>query len=123
LQLAPRRPISGGKQLKQRGRKSKGTRAGQALRMAATALGRRATALGAYYRRLARTKDASVAVFATARKLATLVYRMLRWGQPYVDEGHQAYETRYQAVRFRRLASSASQLGYELVKKGEAVSA
>ena len=26
-------------------------------------------------------------VFATARKLATLIYRLLRWGQPYVNEG------------------------------------
>jgi hypothetical protein len=32
-----------------------------------------------------------VAVFATARKLATLIYRLLRGGQPYVDEGVEAY--------------------------------
>jgi hypothetical protein len=25
----------------------------------------------------------------TARKLATLIYLMLRWGQPYVDEEHK----------------------------------
>jgi hypothetical protein len=37
-----------------------------------------------------------VAVFATARKLATLIYRSLRWGQPYVDEGAEAFEKRYQ---------------------------
>ena len=33
-----------------------------------------------------------VAVFATARKLATLIYRLLRWGQPYVDEGAEAFD-------------------------------
>jgi hypothetical protein len=33
-----------------------------------------------------------VAVFATARKWATLIYRLLRWGQQYVDEGAEAFE-------------------------------
>ena len=31
----------------------------------------------------------------TARKLATLVYGLLRWGQPYLDEGALAHEKRY----------------------------
>jgi len=55
-------------------------------------------------------------VFATARKLATLVYRMLRWGQTYVDIGQQAYERLYEAVRLRTVTSTAAQLGYRLVK-------
>ena len=55
-----------------------------------------------------------VAVFATARKLATLIYRLLRWGQPYVDEGAAAYENRYLQQRIRNLTSKAKELGYEL---------
>jgi len=121
LQLAPRKPVSGGKPLKKKARKTKGTRTGQALRNAAVTLHHSATALGAYYRRISRTKDAQVAVFATARKLATLVYRMLRWGQSYVDIGQQAYENMYQAVRIRSLTATAAQLGYELIKKTEVV--
>ena len=117
LQLAPRNSVSGGKPLKKRRRKPKGTRTAQALRNAATTLRNSSTALGAYYRRIARTKGASVAVFATARKLATLIYRMLRWGQPYVDIGQQAYEDMYQAIRRRWLAATAAQLGYELTPK------
>lgn len=116
LKLAPERPVSGGKVLQKRpGRK--GTRTAAALRNAATALRQSRSALGAYYRRLARRKDASVAVFATARKLATLVYRMLRWGQAYVDIGQEAYQQQYQAARLRAVVSTAAQLGYQLIKQ------
>jgi len=47
----------------------------------------------------------------------TLVYRILRWGQPYVDEGAQAYEKRYREARVRRLTASAAELGCELILK------
>jgi hypothetical protein len=78
LQLAPRQAISGGKPIPKGKRKTTGTRAGRALRMAATGVRKSATALGAYYRRISRSKGANVAVFATARKLGTLIYRLLR---------------------------------------------
>jgi len=61
-----------------------------------------------------RRLGGDIAVFVTARKLATLIYRLLRWGQPYVDEGAVAYETRYQQQRIGRLAATAKQLGYQL---------
>jgi transposase len=73
------------------------------------------TALGAYYRQIARRIGADVAVFATARKLATLIYRLLRWGQPYLDEGAEVYEKRDQEMRIKALKSTAKQLGYGLV--------
>jgi len=47
--------------------------------------------------------------------LATLIYRLLRWGQPYVDEGAKAYEKRYREMRIKALKSRAKQLGYGLV--------
>ena len=50
-------------------------------------------------------------------KLATLIYRLLRWGQPYVDEGAAAYEQRYQADRIKRLTAAAKALGYHLTPK------
>jgi len=90
------------------------TRVAAALRMAALSLRRSQTALGAYYRRIAQRVGGDVAVFATARKLATLIYRLLRWGQPYVDEGAQAYEARYHQQRLRNLTAKAKDLGYQL---------
>lgn len=113
--LAPRRPTSGGKPLRKKRRNGASTRVAAALRMAAVSLRNSATALGAYYRKIARRIDGGVAVFATARKLATLIYRLLRWGQPYVDEGAEAYERRYQENRLRVLKAKARELGYEMV--------
>jgi len=114
LRLAPRQSITGGKpQSKGKGKKGS-TRAGQALRTAATTAHHSKSAIGAYYRRLAANKGSDVAVFATARKLASLIYRMLRWGQAYVDEGVAAYEKRYQTARIHRLKTTANQLGYKL---------
>ncbi|HYA78783.1 MAG TPA: IS110 family transposase, partial [Candidatus Bathyarchaeia archaeon] len=87
ITLAPRVPKSGGKVVRKKKRNSASTRVAAALRMAALSMRHSQTALGAYYRKIAQRRGADIAVFATARKLATLVYRLLRWGQPYVDEG------------------------------------
>jgi len=119
--LAPRRPMSGGKPVRKKKRNSASTRVAAALRMAALSLRHSATALGAYYRRIARRVGADVAVFATARKLATLIYRALRWGQPYVDEGAEAYENRYQEIRMTALKAKAKELGYELLPSVQAL--
>lgn len=105
---------SSGKSKKKKKRNSASTRVAAALRMATLSLRQSRTALGAYYRRIAQRLGGDVAVFATARKLATLIYRLLRWGQPYVDEGAAAYETRYRLQRIARLAATAKELGYEL---------
>jgi transposase len=113
--LAPRKPMSGGKPVRKKKRNTASTRVAGALRMAALSLRHSATALGAYYRKIARRIGGDVAVFATARKLATLIYRLLRWGQPYVDEGAEAYERRYLETRVIVLKAKARELGYELV--------
>jgi len=44
------------------------------------------------HRKLAQQLGDDVAVFAT-RKLATLIYWLLQWGQPCVDEGAAATKT------------------------------
>ena len=83
--------------------------------MAATALIRSKSALGAALRRKARHKGMKTAIFATARKLAKLVYRMMLWGQDYVDEGEAAYEERHRHRTFAYLETTAKDLGYQLV--------
>jgi transposase len=113
--LAPRRAMSGGKPVKRKKPNTASTRVAASLRMAALSLRHSRTALGAYYRKIARRLGGDVAVFATARKLATLIYRLLRWGQQYVDEGAEAYERRYQQLRILALTNQAKELGYQLV--------
>ncbi|HXJ23796.1 MAG TPA: IS110 family transposase [Polyangia bacterium] len=116
LRLCPRTPISGGKPLK-KGRNGMGAnRVANTLRMAASSLQRGKSALGAAYRRIARKKGALVAVFATARKLAQLVYRMLRYGQDYTDIGESNYESLFEARRLAGLTEAARSLGYSLTK-------
>lgn len=112
--LAPRVPKSGGKPVKKKKRNSASTRVSAALRMAALSLRHTPTALGAYYRSMSRRIGGDVAVFATARKLGTLIYRRLRWGQPYMDEGAEAFEKRYQQGRIKGLVAKAKELGYQL---------
>lgn len=112
--LAPHVRKSGGKPIQKKKRNSASTRVAAALRMAALSLRHSQTALGAYYRKIAQRLGGDVAVFATARKLATLIYRLLRWGQVYVDEGAAAYEARYQQQRIKHLTSKARDLGYQL---------
>src|ERR1700686_3760334 len=115
ITLAPHVPKSGGKPLKKKKRHSASTRVANVLRMAALSLRHSDTALGGYYRHLAPRLGADIAVFACARKLATLIYRLLRWGQPYIDEGSETYEKRYQQQRVTSLGSKAKTLGYKLI--------
>jgi transposase len=118
LTLAPRQAMSGGKAVTKKKKKgTASTRVAAALRMAALCLRNSKTALGAYYRQISRRLGGDVAVFATARKLATLIYRLLRWGQPYVDQGAAAYEKQYQHRRLSNLKTVAQDLGYELIPK------
>jgi transposase len=118
LTLVPKKPMSAGKAVtKKRRRGTASTRVAAALRMAALCLSHSHTALGAYYRQIARRLGGDTAVFATARKLAMLIYRMLRWGQPYVDQGAQAYEKQYQQRRINHLKAIAQELGFDLTPK------
>jgi hypothetical protein len=122
LRLCPRVPISGGKPLKKRRNGLGANRIAAALRMAAVTLQRSKTALGASFRRVARHKGAAVAVFATARQLARLIYRMLRYGQDYVDVGEKAYEEKFQARRLAGITEAARSLGFTLTKNEVAAS-
>jgi hypothetical protein len=118
LRVSPRTAISGGKPLPKK--KPNGTGANRiagVLRMAALSLQRSKTALGASFRRKARHKGGAVAVFATARRLAILVYRMLRYGQDYTDIGEQQYEDQFAKRRLASLKESAQSLGFDLVPK------
>ena len=116
LRLAPRTAVSGGKRLRHKKATGTGsTRVAGVLRMAALSLQRSRTALGAAFRRTARYKGGAVAIFAIARKLAILVYRMLRYGQDYVDIGEAQYEARFHERRLASLRHTAKSLGYTVI--------
>jgi len=86
-----------------------------ALRLAAQSVGRSKTALGAFYRRLAARIGAAKAITATARKLACIIYRMLKYGQAYVEQGQLAYEQAYKQRSINNIRRQAHNLGFHLV--------
>ena len=94
-----------------------------ALRLAAAAVGRTATALGAFYRRLSARIGKAKAVTATARKIAVLFYNMLRHGMNYADPGASSYEERYRQRVLSNLRRRAKSLGYILQKADPAPTA
>ena len=77
-------------------------------------VGRTATALGAFYRRLSARVGKAKAVTATARKIAALFYNTMRHGMAYTDPGASYYEERYRARVLSNLQRRAKSLGYVL---------
>src|SRR6266852_5659071 len=114
LSLAPANKISGGRLLSSRTRRSS-NRATALLRTAAVNVGKTQTGLGAFYRRLAARTGKAKAVTATARKLAILFYRALRFGLTYADPGASSYEERYRQRVIHSLHRRAKSLGFTLV--------
>jgi len=92
--LAPSLGKSAGKNVRQKRLCKNSSRAGTALRMAAATLFRSETELGAYLRSVARHSDKKTAVRATARKMAHMIYRGVRYGKEYIDNGAKAYADR-----------------------------
>jgi transposase len=113
LGLCPDNRISGDKVLG-RGTRHVVNRAATALRMAATTLLKSQTYLGAQYRRLRSKLGAPKAITAMAHRLARLVYRMLKYGQQYVDKGAAYYEQRNRQQQIEFLRKKAAQLGLQV---------
>ena len=51
-----------------------------------------------------------------ARKLACLFYRLLRYGQQYVDKGMQFYEEKYRDQQIKSVTRRAQQLGLRVIQ-------
>ena len=113
LGLCPDNRISGDKVLA-RGTRHVVNRAATALRMGASTLLRSQTYLGAQYRRLRSKLGAPKAITAMAHRLARLVYRMLKYGQQYVDKGAEYYEERNRQQQIEFVRKKAAQLGLQL---------
>lgn len=113
LGLCPDNRISGGKVL------SSHTRAvvnpvSNTLRMAALTLQNSKTALGAFYRRMRGRLGAASAITATAHKLARIIYRLLKYGENYVQKGMEDYEQKYRQRLVHNLQKTAASLGFQL---------
>ena len=113
LGLCPRDGKSNETTKKKAPRKGK-NRLGQALRMAAQAVGRTQTVLGIFYRRIKSRIGGKGAVTATAHKLAVLIYRMLKHGTEYVAQALEDYQAKMTAEMLESLRRKAQALGMQL---------
>jgi len=116
LGLCPNHRISGGRVLSRR-TKPCANQAATALRLAAQALHRSQSALGAFLRRLKARVGAPKAITATAHKLGRLVYSLLKHGTAYVTQTMEEYEQCYRERLVRNLVRRAGALGYTLIEK------
>jgi transposase len=121
--LCPNNQTTGGKVRRTKTRRVQ-NRLAEALRVAAQSLHHSKSALGAFYRRMKARLGPAKAITATARKLACQVYRLLKYGRDYVDQGEQRYEEQYRERQLRSMKKRVQQLGYTLVsvQTGEVVS-
>ena len=53
---------------------------------------------------------------AMAAKLARLIYRMLRYGMKYVNQGAEFYETQHRKQQVIHLKRKAAQLGLQIIE-------
>jgi transposase len=115
LGLCPDNRITGDK-VRGRGTRRVVNRAATALRQAANTLMRSRSYLGAQYRRLRTKLGAPKAITAMAHRLARLAYRMLKYGQAYVDKGTDYYEERFRQQQIQLLRKRAAKLGLQITE-------
>lgn len=117
LRIAPNNKISGGKLISSRTPKGKNTLA-LALRQAANTIGsRKDGALASFFKRIAYRKGRSVAITATARKLAVIIWKMIVKQMEYapLDEGTYNAKIRKKVInniqrKMKRMSLSVSDL-------------
>jgi transposase len=112
LGLCPDHRISGGQVLSRHTRRVL-NKVSHALRQAAVTPQKSQTALGAFYRRMRGKRGAAAGVTATAHKLARLVYRLLKHGQLYLQQGLEDYERIYRERMLRNLGKTTATFGFE----------
>ena len=119
LGLCPGNKISGGKVLSSRTARVV-NRVAILLRTLAPTLGRTDTWLGVFHRRMKARLGPAAANTATAHKLATILYHLLKYKEEYIDVDRVVYEEKFRRYRVSRLRKQAAELGYEMVELKEA---
>ena len=108
--LCPNKKISGGKVLSSRSQKNK-NRLAHAFRQAANTVGnQKNTALSGFFRRLAYKKGRKVAITATARKLAIIVYNMVVKKQAYRPQGLSDYQEQVRIQKIKNIQRTIDRL-------------
>ncbi len=114
LGLAPGKNQSG--KMNKRSKKRAVTRAGQIFKQAAQSLLTSSKlALGIFARKLRARRGASIAVKATARKIALLYYNLNKHGFEYIETGVEHYEQKQKEQQIRYLVKKAKELNLQVL--------
>jgi transposase len=119
LGLCPGNKISGGKVLDSR-TVPVVNRVSILLRTVAPSIGRSDTWLGIFHRRMKARLGPAGANTATARKLACLIYHLLKYKEEYIDVDHLLLLEKIRKQRIARLRKHAEELGLEVTEKQQA---
>jgi transposase len=114
LNLCPNNKISGGKVISSMLRKKKTNIASQAFRHAANAVQKSDNWLGDYFRRMKAKGGNKYAIVATANKIATIYYKMVRHKKEFNPVDLKDYQQQYKRAKISYLERKLSQLQREV---------
>lgn len=110
LNLCPNNKITGGKLISSMRLKKKPNLATQAFRAAANSLSKSDHWLGDYFRRMRAKGGTKYAIVATARKLAIIYYKMVRYKESFNPVDLKQYQEKYKAAKISYLERKLTQL-------------
>jgi transposase len=110
LNLCPNNKITGGKLISSTVLKKKAGGATRAFRAAANSLQRSDNWLGDYFRRKKAKGGNKYAIVATARKLAIIYYKMVRYKQSFKPLDVEEYREKYKAAKIAMLEKQLAKL-------------
>ena len=110
LNFCPNNKISGGKLISSNRLKKKPNPASQAFRAAANAVQRSNNWLGDYFRRMKAKGGNKYAIVATARKIAIIYYKMVRYKVEFLPIDVNQYQEKYRLQKIKYLERSLEKL-------------
>lgn len=114
LNLCPNNKISGGKVISSMLLKKMPNIASQAFRHAANAVQKSDNWLGDYFRRMKAKGGNKYAIVATASKIATIYYKMVRYKEEFNPVDLKDYQQQYKRAKIAYLERKLSQLQREV---------
>ena len=116
--VAPALGKSAGKNVGSRKKHKNTSRVGLTLKMSASTLFRSESALGARIRCVRSRTCSRTAIKDVAREMGKQIYRGLKYGQAYVDEGERAYMDRTRERTIKSMKKKISKLGISAEELG-----
>lgn len=110
LNVCPNNKISGGKLISSTVMKKKASNATQAFRSAANSLQRSNHWLGDYFRRMKAKGGNKYAIVATARKIAIIYYRMVRYKENFKPIDLEQFREKYKDAKIAYLKKQLAKL-------------